>query len=929
MAMLVRERLNLPADEREALFLLSWTGRAEEGLKAELGEDGPMTERAALLCLVGLLSRLRYICEDVFKTEKNALIVEENPFMAIDPGLATAEMKAEASEKLLLELERTGGGHVFEKYPLLRGLLDSRTENYIEVYRELFERLRRDRAEICRRFFAGEDFGLVTEIKGDSGDLHFHGRSTCIIVTERGRFVYKPHDCGIDVKFRELIGRGFSDMIRSPDCIEGEGYGWCEYVTPREVGSEAGAARFYRRFGGACALMQALGGSDLHSENWICSGEFPVLVDVETALSPAPRIYNDKSVFPELVTEEENFLYDANRSLIPSSLLPSRTGGREMSVLLDDSDYTSCEPMLSGKKLTVRGFEEEFLKGFSEGYDRCIEQSGELLRGLESFSGVTVRKLMRNTDSYAKLLKKLYSAAALRSGERRAAAVERLGDFFRLHGAEHMLPIARWEGECLLEGDIPYFSSMGGGHALLGCGNVVVEDFFRLSAVENARERIGRLSEAEKRFEMGLLSQSVSRAMIPVEPTKEPEPELSDFEPMSRQTALAEAEELFREIEGLMLTGPSGKPSWLIVSERGMNLVSIKPTFLQGAAGMGTFFAAMHAAGGGTAQRAEELADICLEQLEVTAEQLGEARYIPEKALPLGISDGFAGAFRALDIMESCLGTGRAGDLTRRLLELLGKADIENAHCMDVYSGAAGLLLELCRAYEHTGSDAALVQMERIAELLIRGRTLEYKGMLLWDTMDKKRPISGAGHGLAGIAAALLGAWKLLGGARYREAALAALEFEHGIYSEKLGTWPDLRTSPVASQAMHGLCSGAPGMGLAMLFCRESGLDSPELEEDIVRARRCCLTSRPIYRDHLCCGNSAALDFLLSLPDCREHAGRLLAFMKSRKDRGGRYHCLPENYRQVPCPDLFFGTAGIGYELLRYAQPNKLHQILF
>ena len=74
MAMLVRERLNLPADEREALFLLSWTGRAEEGLKAELGEDGPMTERAALLCLVGLLSRLRYICEDVFKTEKNALM---------------------------------------------------------------------------------------------------------------------------------------------------------------------------------------------------------------------------------------------------------------------------------------------------------------------------------------------------------------------------------------------------------------------------------------------------------------------------------------------------------------------------------------------------------------------------------------------------------------------------------------------------------------------------------------------------------------------------------------------------------------------------------------------------------------------------------------------------------------------------------------
>ena len=75
---------------------------------------------------------------------------------------------------------------------------------------------------------------------------------------------------------------------------------------------------------------------------------------------------------------------------------------------------------------------------------------------------------------------------------------------------------------------------------------------------------------------------------LPVEPTKEPEPELSDFEPMSRQTALAEAEELFvpgagraeaeelfREIEGLMLTGPSGKPSWFIASERGMTIEAL------------------------------------------------------------------------------------------------------------------------------------------------------------------------------------------------------------------------------------------------------------------------------------------------------------------------------------------------------------------
>lgn len=221
--------------------------------------------------------------------------------------------------------------------------------------------------------------------------------------------------------------------------------------------------------------------------------------------------------------------------------------------------------------------------------------------------------------------------------------MRRLGDFFREHGAEHMLPIAGWEAECLLEGDIPYFSCKGGSHALLGGDRVLVEDFFSLSPVENARERIGRLSETEKRFELGLLSQSLSRALIPDEPGPEARAELEDFAPLEREAALAEAAELFDRIDGLLLTGPSGKPSWLTVSERNMSLVAARPIFMQGTSGMGAFFAALCASGGARAARAAELAGICLEQLEAAAEQLESAVCIPEAALPLGISDGFGG----------------------------------------------------------------------------------------------------------------------------------------------------------------------------------------------------------------------------------------------------------------------------------------------
>lgn len=929
MARLGREQLKLPADSVDALYLLAWTRRAEEQLRAELDDTALLTRRAALELMSGLFTRLYGLCRGVFGELKSDYIVEAEPVLSMEPKLATLELRAAASERLLSELERSGGECVFGPYPLLRGLLDRETERFVEAERELLSRLRRDREAICRRFFGGEDLGAVTALVSDAGDLHFHGRSACVIRAERGAFVYKPRDCGVDALFHGLVQRSFSDVLRAPGCVAREGYGWCEYIEAgAELGSEAEVRRYYRRFGAASALMQALGSSDLHSENWICSGGFPVLVDLETLLSPVPRVFNDKSVFPELV-EDKGFLYDVNRSLVPSGLLPARGGERELSVLLDDSDKTACQPVLAGRKRSVLGCEEDFLAGFSEGYDRCMGLRDELLEALEGFRQLPVRKLMRNTESYAKLLARLSSGPALRSEEGRRGITGRLCGFFSQHGAEHMLPIARWEEACLLEGDIPYFSAKGAGHALLGYDNVVVEDFFSKSAVENAQERIGRLSEEEKRFELGILRQGMERAAIPVEAERGDERSVQDFEPLSPVKALAAAEGLFRLIDGMLLTGPGGGQSWLILSERSSSLVSMKPDLSRGTAGLGVFFSAVYAAGGETARRASELAGICLDQLGDAVERLEAALRIPEEALPLGLTSGFAGAMAAFELMERGLGGGRAAELRLRLLALLDRAEVEKARYMDVFSGAAGLVWALGRACEEDGAEQGFRQLARASERLLAGRTLEHEGRLLWDTLGKGRPISGAGHGMAGMAAALALAGKLLGDGRCMEAARAALEFEHGIYSEKLGTWPDLRSSPVPMRAMHGLCSGAPGIGLALLACRENGLGSAELDADLERAKRCCLGRRPLYRDHLCCGNSAGVDFLLTLPDGREHAGRLLAFMLERAEANGGFNYLPEGFRSAPAPELFYGAAGVGYELIRYALPGRFPGLMF
>lgn len=174
------------------------------------------------------------------------------------------------------------------------------------------------------------------------------------------------------------------------------------------------------------------------------------------------------------------------------------------------------------------------------------------------------------------MLTEINSVEALRGENGRQQAARKLDAFFRRHGAEHMLPIADWEKQCLFEGDIPYFRSTGNGHALMGYGNVVVENFFRLSAVENAREHIERLSSADKLFELALLSQGIRRAVIITDhkaadiPSATVGPaacQLSELKPLSREAALVEAEGLFRMIDEMMLTGPSGKSSWMAFSE--------------------------------------------------------------------------------------------------------------------------------------------------------------------------------------------------------------------------------------------------------------------------------------------------------------------------------------------------------------------------
>ena len=159
-------------------------------------------------------------------------------------------------------------------------------------------------------------------------DLHFHRRCTIRVDAEKGSFYYKPRDCRTDVLFGQIVDRWFSDIARVPRCIPGPDYAFCQNISAAPASTEAEAGRYFRNLGGLCALFQMFGASDLHSENLIAQGVYPVLVDMETILTPQPETFSDPKLFSRTKGSGKQLYLRSEPFSLPK-LHPACPGGRK------------------------------------------------------------------------------------------------------------------------------------------------------------------------------------------------------------------------------------------------------------------------------------------------------------------------------------------------------------------------------------------------------------------------------------------------------------------------------------------------------------------------------------------------------------------------------------------------------------------------
>ena len=797
------------------------------------------------------------------------------------------------------------------KVPSLIERIGFTCRQYQEMIKELFIRLEDKYSDISTTLLNGLPFTEISKIETDSGDMHNHGRCTMIIQTDVGSFVYKPHDLSIDAKISEMYSRFFSDISRVPLLVLGDHYGFVEYIENKPATTVEQANKYFYNLGGLTAIIDVLGSSDLHHNNVIASSIYPIIIDYELMFTPGKNIRN-------------SLAYDLEHSLYHSSLLPSRRGDIEMSILFAKDKENRSSPVINDERKCVCDFPDPFFSGFNDIYQRCLTNRDELKEFVSSIKNVEVRHIYRNTRTYADLLKKTLEPGWLNDDRLQSEMFNNLSSAMILNGNDNGNQIARYEREALLRGDIPYFYTLADSCDLYAEGNVVYKDFFNKSCIDNLIERIDYLSDKDLEFEKTLLSKSLNR-VVRINDKSDPEvPIIYSEDPVPDDELLKRAEDLFRQIDEDKVITPSSEICWFALDyhlQSGMDLMN--NGLINGTLGLAVFFSALYRLSKDPVikQKCLVLTRSITDKLTGYINGFDSVKRIYPNTENVSFSTGLAGKILGLHIIASNLNDHNILDACHKAVGLISKLDLSYEK-LDIYSGLSGLLKVLCRYDDLFELDGVDKLVEDLCERILRSATIDYKGNKIWRTLSTNWAISGAGHGQSGVASALYLAGKRLNRDNLLSAAQKGFDFENEIYSKDLKCWPDMRRNKNATSHITGYCSGAPGIGINALNLKYDVAD-----QIINKAIDSINNEQLLYKDILCCGNSSVVEFFIQA-GMYEEARKRMSLMIQRADINGHFNLFNERLRYVYSSSLFYGVTGIAYTMLRILDPENIESVL-
>ena len=833
-------------------------------------------------------------------------------------------------------------------YPPLADLLEQVCKLHTYAAIELLGRLSEDLPSLCRKFGTDGRLGHLASLEVGRGDTHSGGRSVAILHFSCGKsVVYKPRSLAVDSHFVQLVdflnAYDIGLPLRAASVLDRGMYGWQEYIahnycsTPRELKD------FYERFGKLLALVYVLCGTDIHHENLIADRDTPVPIDMETLFQPRwaardsvaniplirilsesvfttcmlPSVLSEKEIDhsalggtpgqprrytePTLVnTGTDRLRLVRRRSFLSEAKnlpIDSNDVGRSVSHHLDD---------------LVRGFSRMYMLLFSL-RDAIIKQ-----RELEIFADDTIRIIMRPTQSYAVFLDESThpDIVTAKSEYSHAHFWNRLNDG---------LPTQPWlvhaieaERDDLRRGDIPIFKAGINSLQMFDSRQGPIGVQISVSGLDNVIHRLSSLSQADLRRQVWLIE-----ASFPPRTDSSGSKMVRRSFGLTSSITLREQKSAIRHIVGQLQTAAfptSAGVTWLTLKDRASSgkrqLGEAGLDLYDGIPGIALFLMSAHATiGDGHASDLGRMAiDEMISQIETT---------------PTSGVGGFTGvgglmyALMRLSVHPGGEGLATLAErLTRNIIELTSADRV-----YDIIGGSAGCISPLLEIHQKRASMAALEALLLCGDHILAGAKRMSPG-IGWARTEFAQPLTGFGHGAAGIALAMARLEAASQGRGYGRIAIGALQYERSTFDSSAGVWPDFRLARRerrAASGSSGWCHGAAGIGLSRTAFRKAAhITDDTMIDEICAAVSALVRKRSMKDDSLCHGSASAIEFLAAAHDFLDRKQQQFVATLTQ-NFASRLRIPQPGY---PDAGLMTGISGRGYTLLRILSPETNPSVL-
>jgi len=416
----------------------------------------------------------------------------------------------------------------FEEYPVAARVATVRTMYLKKNFCDILQNIENDHKEI-KNFLMIDSLNL-TKIKLSNGDSHQQGNSVSILEFHDKKLVYKPKNLKICKSFEKFIDwyTNSSELlpISIPKGIYKDEYTYNEFIIPKFCKNEKEVENFYIRYGYLIALCYLLNLNDLHLENVIAHGEYPVIIDIETCFQASVEmqnnsIYVDLLRYLEVDSVSNSFLLPKQISIGSDDNIDlSALNGKEVKlsktflapqeVNTDKFHYENVPGYFAGadnipklsdnEEVEVKKYRLKILEGFDDFISFIMANKNECIDILEVFRGQKIRLLTKGTEKYASMIRYASHPNYNREMKYRERLMMNLWAYPYLDKR-----IIKSEVNDLLFNDIPIFYSYTDSKNLIDSKGFLYKDFHKLSGFELSVNKIKGLSEKEIRMQRSII----------------------------------------------------------------------------------------------------------------------------------------------------------------------------------------------------------------------------------------------------------------------------------------------------------------------------------------------------------------------------------------------------------------------------------------